>query len=263
VAAATELARWLADSAEIGWLTSGPTDPRAGRVTVGSPVDTAVDRDGSLLFSVPTSEPRSSALVAAPTAYLLLTEPAMGGLEPRETAQLAMHGRAQPVSPAESSWARRLAQRAQAVGRDRPLLFRLAGAAATYAPRSASGLPRVTFAADAWQRARPGVLPAALGALVDHLNSEHAELLRDLYAAHTGRPGAQTVVVTGLRPQELILTAMSVSGVDNATLAFRRPVITPAEVAAELLRLLGRIGWGHCTRTLQACNRPPAAPPQL
>jgi putative heme iron utilization protein len=243
VAAAARQARWLADSAEFGWLTSYAPGPAA----VGSPVEVSTDRDGAPLFLVSADSPHNRTLLTTRAASLLLAEPAMGGLLPQDAARLTLLGRAQPLSSPATMTTRRFARDAEAVCDTALELFRLEVSGARYQPRTRT--PELTLTT-AWRRARPGRLPEGLATLVDHLNSEHGDALLALNAGEGGPPDAHGVVIRGLRPQRLELAALTASGVTRVQLTFPRPVATPADLAAALLRRLGRVAWGHCTRTL-------------
>jgi putative heme iron utilization protein len=244
-AEAVRQARWLADSAEIGWLTSFGPD----QASFGSPVNVSTDRDGAPLFLVPGDSPHHRILAATGAAHLLLTEPAMGGLLPRDAARLTLPGCARPLPSSQTALARAFLQEARAVNDAAVCLFRLEVTGARYQPRPGTQLPSLALTGAEWRRARPGGLPAGLAALTDHLNREHNDALRELCTALSGPVDTHAVVILGLRPWRLDLAALTPTGVTSVRLAFRRPVATPADLAADLLGRIGRLGWGRCTRT--------------
>jgi hypothetical protein len=235
-----EHARWLADTAEVGWLTSFQQQPAAA---VSGPVETTLGGDGGPVLVVRRDSAHRRTLTATGAATLILSEPALGGVTAEEAAKVMLMGRARPLPPPGET------ECAVATGGPSAQLFALEVTGVRYQSRAGAGLPPVILTAQQWRRLPPRRLPVALARLVDHLNAQHAEQLHALCPPERAARAARAVVISDVRPQRLELAVLTDAGVTNVTLGFTRPVGTPAELGAQLLRRLGRLGWLRCSRT--------------
>ena len=257
--AALEHARWLADSGDVGWLTTCGAAARPGEA--GGLVELGVDEGGApLLF--PRDLPAGAAAdpgggpdpaPGAGPACLVVPEPALGGLRPADVAQVVLVGRVEPAPPRVRLGRPRSAWQPAAgeAGSGAPTR-RLEVATVHYRPRRGSGLAALTVSGAGWRVAWPGRCPAGLARLLAHLDRQHRPQLRQLWALLGGTRTATSVTVSDLRPQRLHLDGLTHEGATTVELPFRRPVSTPAELSAELLHQLCRTRWGHCERTVEA-----------
>lgn len=241
---ALQHARWLASSAEVGWLTSIFEQPALPPVS--GLVDLQFDDAGLPLLFLPPASDSAIASAATLAASLAVPEPALGGLVPESVAAVTLNGRLRPVLGPDGDPRTRLSP----LGEEQ-LVFRLDVARVRYRPRPSLPWPELDLAAPVWREAGPGRAPHSLVVLLDHLNDAHEVQLRDLWAQLSGRAGEvpETVVAASVRPDSLELAGLGSAGVSTARLVFRRPVSRPGELAAELLSRLRRAWWAPCPRT--------------
>lgn len=250
--ASLEHARWLAQTADTGWLTT--FEPRPVRHALGGPVTVRSRGDGRLLLELPAGSPHIANLRQAPAATVLLCEPVLGARAGRDAASVLLFGRVMAgvrgLSRAGGDESAGAGEGGGEVEGLRP--FRLDVTGAVYRPRQGTDLIGLEVDAPGWLSARaPLGPPSRLARLVEHLNTQHSDELRGLVEGD-GSSDASSVLIGELRPNLLRLSVLAPHGVTEQVVRLAQPVATPGELALELLRRLGRLGWRRCTRLTAA-----------
>ena len=208
----------------------------------GSVTTYALDPSGHPLLLLSTMAEHTRNALADPRASLLVAEETPAGADPLAVGRVTLVGRLAPVpeGPARpEARAAYLAANPEAalyVDYGDFAFFRLGVTAVRYV----GGFGRMSWVdADAYAAAEPDPLHPVAGAVVEHMNADHAEALVTLSRA-LGQPSTASASMTGVDRYGFDLIATTAEGRRAVRIAFDQPLASAEPVRAEMVALVRR-----------------------
>jgi hypothetical protein len=251
-----EHARWLVSSAEVGWLTTYEGRATPSRVPlevgtpIGSPVDIAEDPSDAarrLVLALRVADGHDERLADVPVATMLICEPPVPGVPDDLVASVALYGRVRILDGPGAAGACALLRRAHShldgvLDADSSVLPAMLDVTGVRHQRRGGDnllldLPRFL--------STPSAPPRPMRVMLDHLVSDHRDLLLRLVRGAGGPTDPEHVEPVALRPDRLDCNVLTRSGVHQVAARFDRPVSDNAELGVQLHRLVQRGGCCH------------------
>ncbi|MDP9070889.1 MAG: DUF2470 domain-containing protein [Actinomycetota bacterium] len=252
-----ERARTLVAGATRGALATLALDPPGH--PFGSVAAYALDRRGRPLLLLSTLAEHTRNALADPRASLLVAEHTPAGADPLAGGRVTLVGRLVPVPEGP---ARAEARAAYLAANPQAALYVDYGDFAFFwlevtAVRYVGGFGRMSWVDTAtYTAAEPDPLQLVAAAVVEHMNTDHADALVALCRALGGQPGTATASMTAVDRYGFDLIATTAEGRRAVRIAFDEPLASAEPVRAEMVALVRR-----ARRDLAEPPRPEAESP--